>query len=461
MPSKRDRPSGLRVATFACDATPPIGSPLGYGLVPPALSVTDRLSARGIVLTGSGDPIVLCAVDWIGIAGSGHRNWRRVLADAAGTATERVVVHALHQHDAPGSDPDAEAIMRRAGLPYRGHDQTFIDSVVDRTRVAVHAALAHTEPVTHVGIGTGEVARVASNRRLLGSDGKVWRNRMSSAPDPALRAAPEGVTDRLARAITLWNDTELVAVLTFYATHPQSHYRERRVSSDFVGLAREHLLQARPGALHVHFCGAAGNVAAGKYNDGSPGLRDELSRRLADGLDAAIAAAEVNKTSVTAADVSWSSVPVALPLAPFLADGGAEARFEVDPRFWVAAEVAWARRARAGDAIEIASLGLGPARTVHLPGEPFVEYQLAASALLPDGFVATAGYGDYGPGYIGTTAAYPQGGYETGYPSRVAPQTESVLFTAIRDVLGAEARPGMAPSDFTDTEPISVPTPHE
>src|SRR6185503_1607929 len=41
------------------------------------------------------------------------------------------------------------------------------------------------------------------------------------------------------------------------------------VSADFVGLARSHREKAEPTWAHVHFNGAGGNVAAGKYNDGS------------------------------------------------------------------------------------------------------------------------------------------------------------------------------------------------
>ena len=43
------------------------------------------LRARGIVLLGAGEPIVLCAVDWIGIANEGHDLFREKLAIAAGT----------------------------------------------------------------------------------------------------------------------------------------------------------------------------------------------------------------------------------------------------------------------------------------------------------------------------------------------------------------------------------------
>jgi len=68
----------------------------------------------------------------------------------------------------------------------------------------------------------------------------------------------------------------------------------------------------------------------------------------------------------------------------------------------------------------------------------FVEYQLAAQKIRPGEFVAMAAYGDYGPGYIGTTIAYAQGGYETGIVSRVAPTVEKVLTDAMRKLLVAE-----------------------
>jgi hypothetical protein len=70
-----------------------------------------------------------------------------------------------------------------------------------------------------------------------------------------------------------------------------------------------------------------------------------------------------------------------------------------------------------------------------MPGELFVEYQLAAQKMRPDSPVLMAGYGDYGPGYIGLAHSYAQGGYETGPVSRVAPEVEDVLMGAMKELL--------------------------
>jgi hypothetical protein len=57
----------------------------------------------------------------------------------------------------------------------------------------------------------------------------------------------------------------------------------------------------------------------------------------------------------------------------------------------------------------------------------------------PDLKVSLAAYGDYGPGYIGTTEAYHQGGYETSQgASNVAPEVEPILMDAMRKLLEAK-----------------------
>ena len=86
--------------------------------------------------------------------------------------------------------------------------------------------------------------------------------------------------------------------------------------------------------------------------------------------------------------------------------------------------------------MELSCLRLGKSRVLHMPGELFVEYQLAAKQMRPGRFIAMAAYGDYGPGYIGTATAYEQGGYETGpRASSVAPGVEDVLLEGMRGLL--------------------------
>lgn len=437
-PAAEEKAAPLKLAVFDVDAMPPRGSALAYDRMRESGELT--LRCRGLVLTGMPQPVVLCTVDWIGIANGTHDAFREALAEAAGTEPDRVAVHVLHQHDAPLSDFTAGEILRSSGQESAVFDELFTRDVIGRAAQALKAALPAAQPVTHAGMATAEVREVASNRRIFGPDGKVRAFRATATKDPALRAEPEGVIDPLVSVLGFWNGERPLAALSYYATHPQSYYRTGIANPDFPGIARFLRQQQAEVPLHLHFTGAGGNIGAGKYNDGSPANRAVLANRLADGMMRAWQAVE--KQPVTAADVGWSVRAVALPPAPHLKEEDLLAAIKSgNPRaggiLGAAMQLAWLRRCRAGVRIPITCLKVGRyARVLHLPGELFVEYQLAARRLRPDCRVAMAAYGDYGPGYIGTTAAYAEGGYETQPTSSfVAPEVEPVLMQAIRELL--------------------------
>jgi hypothetical protein len=435
LPAAEER---LKIAVFEADVTPPLGAPLCDSLVPPAKEIVDKLLARGVVLLSADKPIVLCALDWVGTGNSGYDQFRGALANAAGTTPERVAVHCLHQHDAPGCDFAADELLIPHGLGNKLFDVPFARTAIQRTADALKASLANARVVTEVGYGKGKVEQVASNRRVLGSDGKVKYVRFSSTKDEQIRAEPEGIIDPFVHLLSFWNGDKPVVSLTYYATHPQSYYGQGGVSCDFPGLARGLRDKEQPEVFHVHFDGAGGNVTAGKYNDGAPENRPVLARRLADGMKAAFEGTK--KYPIKASKVSWKVNPVSLPVAAHLDIAAlrqtiADEKAELKARLRAARDLAWAARPAAGFKIDISCLTLGPIAVLHMPGELFVEYQLAAQKMRPDAPVLMAAYGDYGPGYIGLAHSYSQGGYETGPVSRVAPEVEEVLMGAMREVL--------------------------
>lgn len=431
--ARADEP--LKVGVFAVDASPPIGSPMAYD---PTREIVHPLSCRGVVLIGEGDPIVLCAVDWIGIGNDGHREFRKALAGAAGTGTQRVSVHALHQHDAPHCDFSADRLLAAYRINREVFDADFARDVMARAAKAVRVAVAEARPVTHLGQGEARVEKVASNRRILGPDGQVQYVRYTACADPKIRDKPVGTIDPMLKLISLWDGDKPIVALTYYATHPQSYYRTGGANPDFPGIARD-LRQKATGVPHVHFNGAGGNIGAGKWNDGSHENRQILADRVAEGMARAWEA--TRKEPITAADLGWESMALALPVSPHLDEKRLLAVLESDSapvreRSEAANDLVWLRRCRAGDTIDVGCLRLKRSRVLHLPGELFVEYQLAAQGLRPHLFVAMAAYGDYAPGYIGTEVAYSQGGYETGPKvSLVSPSVERVLMEAIKRLL--------------------------
>ena len=198
----------IKIAVFQSDATPPLGSPLCHGGVKPAKKIVAPLSTRGIVILGAEKPVVLCAVDWVCISGNGHDFWRKVLAESAGTTVERVTVHTIHPHDAPGHIFSSEDLADLKDTADMTQDTAFAESAVRKAAEALKASLATAKPVTHYGYGKAKVSQVASNRRILGSDGRVAHMRWSSCPDKALRDLPEGLIDPWLQNLSFWNGEE-------------------------------------------------------------------------------------------------------------------------------------------------------------------------------------------------------------------------------------------------------------
>ena len=243
----------LKIAVFEADVTPPLGTPLCDALVMPAKEIVDPLSARGIILFTSEKPIVLCAVDWVGVGNSGHTAFRNALAKAAGTSRERVCVHCLHQHDAPGCDFEADELLAKHGLGGKLFDPAFARKAIERVARAVEKATKNPRTVTHLGVGKAKVVDVASSRRVMGPDGKVKFVRYSSTKDAKIRAEPEGLIDPFVQALVFFNGDTPISILTYYATHPQSYYGKGGVSCDFPGLARNRCEREAGWPMQIHF----------------------------------------------------------------------------------------------------------------------------------------------------------------------------------------------------------------
>jgi len=427
---------GLRIAPFRFDVSPPVGHPLCGGWITPVVDHEDALEAIGFVLTGAGKPIVVCAVDWTGILNEAHVAWRTALAEAAGTTPDRVAVQCVHQHDAPFVCLHGERLCAEQNDGLRNVDMGFFHECLSRARAAVKTAVPRA--VTHVAQGEGRVEKVAGNRRLLlGPDGKVAKMRGSSCRDPELIALPEGLIDPMLKTVVFYDGSEKIVACHYYATHPMSHYGKGHVSSDFVGLARKQRQKEEPGCAHIYFTGGAGNVAAGKYNDGSPEARVQLTQRVYEG----IVASEKSLAPQPVGAVSWKTHDLLPELNPLFTEERERAlltnkKYSPANRIRPAMRIAWIQRIANRVPIVLSALHVGGVSLLHLPAESFVEYQLRAQQIGAGRFVATAAYGDGGPWYIPVKEEYPKGGYEVSV-ANCADSVDDALTRGIREILQA------------------------
>jgi hypothetical protein len=423
-----------QLATFAADVTPPDGHPLCGGWIEPVRGVDDPLKALGVVLLGMDMPIVLCALDWCGTRNDAYEAWRSALAEAAGTSIHRVAVQTVHPHNAPFADIEAQKLLDGVNGPPL-LDLKWHAKAVKDTAEALKASLKKAVPFTHVGVGAAKVDQVASNRRIV-VDGKAKFSRTSATKSQEVRDYPEGLIDPMLRTLSFWDGPKALAALHYYATHPMSYYGDGRVSADFCGLARQKLQDENPNTFQIYFTGCAGNVTAGKYNDGAKANRPILRDRMYEGMK--LAFKSTRRLAVDGWD--WRVEPVKLlprrepsfgeeMSKRALADEKAiKAR-----RGNAALQLAWLKRLDRPIDITCLDFG-GKIFVLHLPGEPFIEFQLAAQKLRREQTVLVAGYGDDGPGYLPTAKAYLEGGYEPGV-ALSSPDTEATLLKAMAKLL--------------------------
>ena len=426
----------LHLAPFRFDVTPPMGHSLCGGWIKPVVGVDDELEAIGFVLLGAGKPIVFCAVDWTGLLNEAHVEWRTALAEAAGTTPDRVAVHCVHQHNAPFACLEAEQIVLAQKVLPHIVELDYYRECLDRGRQAIQEGLTKTRPVTHIGYGQGKVEQVASNRRVSrDAEGRINKMRGSSCKDEKLIALPEGLIDPWLKTVAFYDRDQKIAACHYYATHPMSYYGDGRVSSDFAGLARKQRQIDEPDCLHVYFTGCAGNIAAGKYNDGSEAARVTLTRRMYEG----IVRSEENLKREPIDQLVWRTADLLPPARSNLSAEALEKQIDDDSNSVVQRNrpsymLSWLRRLEKKTPIVLSSLQVNDVSLLHLPAESFIEYQLRAQELAPSRFVATAAYGDGGPWYIPVEEEYPNGGYEVSV-AFCDPKIDPLMTTGIQELI--------------------------
>ncbi|WP_417750082.1 hypothetical protein [Rosistilla oblonga] len=405
-------PDQLRLATFAADITIPLGHRC-MGVLPiKAQRIEDPLEARGMVLLGSGKPVVIVALDWCEVRNGAYDQWRDQLAAAANTDRNRVMVCSLHQHDAPVTDSGAQALLDSVGMQGELYDVAFHADCIARVSDAVRTAIASAQPLTDVAASEAKVAQIASNRRVEYPDGRVGYNRGSRMdPKSAEAESDAGEIDPFLKSIHFYNGDRELATLTSYATHPMSYYGRGGVTADFVGMARRRRQLDTEGSMQIYLTGCSGDVTAGKYNDGAPATRGILADRLYRAMVEAAAAAK--RQSITEYDFRCGELQLPFHEGEEFTKEAMTAVLQDDTasekaRILAAMGLSSLERLET-QPIDLPCLDLGIAQIVLLPGEAFVGYQLMAQRLRPDSFVMAVGFGESWTGYIPTKRAFDEG----------------------------------------------------
>lgn len=324
--------------------------------------------------------------------------------DKYGIDSVSVCAHAIHNHASP-------PIIKREVEKEEHFDQEYADFFISQTVAVVGDAISKLEPA-NLRYCEDVCSSVAINRRPVESDGKVHRN----APNN------KGLVDFKVRVVAIDSVARKkpIVILAEYASHPvvtATIY----LGGEYPSFFRKHVEDKFPGVTAMFLQGCAGNIRIQILNEkrtdwvkGAPKDADRFGFDLADAAERAVTKQQ------------WDEVvgPIETEFAMIDAPLKEESSSKTLP-FRI-------------QAFRIGAKSKKPFILLALGAEVFIEYGLELESRLQPANTIVIGYANAMAGYLPTTQAIYQGGYEPNswrewwyaLPGPYAPEVESVILNA-------------------------------
>jgi neutral ceramidase len=383
----------FRAGAAKADITP--ASPqwlMGYN-ARKSTGVLDRIYHRVVVMESGGQEFALVASDLCLFSPTVYDEAARDVERETGIPRVRFWWSVTHTHAAPEvGPPDVyKALLGRSDHEY---DREYTALVKEALVQAVKEARGKMAPA-RIAIGQG-VSMANINRRAKDVDGTV-----------SLGLNPDGPADRQIGVIRIEReDGAPVALIANYAIHGTVMSGQNLlISGDAPGTVSLYLEQ-KLGAPVLFVNGAAGNLAPiySVYADAKSGHLSQFRVLLGDKVSAAVAGLGRATGDVT---ISASELAIATPQRVELPDELRAYRGVLPVRFW-----------RINDTLLWSA-----------PVELFCEIAVAVRAQSPFAHTFYFGYTNGWLGYLPTSVAFAEGGYE--------PKTSVFTEKAERDLTDA------------------------
>ena len=440
---KKTSTQALRAGAARVDITPPVGTHLSgaeFGQRRPARSVMDPLYTKAIVFEAGDRRVCIVTLDVTIITGDYTQRIRGAISETTGIAPDAIMVHATQTHSAPSLgyfmlDPDFPLEVTLETEYLFGAESAYSAFAADAAVRAAVSAVANLQPA-RIGLGRGILGGIAFNRRGVRRDGTVLMPKPLGRENQPLGITElcylEGPIDPEVGVLCVQaTDMKPLVFLLHYTCHPVNVYGHSEtyhaVSADWPG-AWARNLQDRfgEGCVPLVLNGCCGNI--NPWHPFDPDCRPDHRRQ---GRELAGMSERViyNMSFEESAVLDWCVEHLGLPYRAIPPERRQEVKKilgqdpqpprgadgEVDPRWFTAAStrsVEICREREAAYPYEIQVFRVGDLAVVGLPGEPFVEGQLAIKTQSAAPYAFPAHLISHYVGYLPTREAYSRGGHE-------------------------------------------------
>ena len=452
----------IRAGTSMTDISPKAGTHLGgsgFGEHRPATTILDPLYAKALIIESGDRRICFLNLDVIVVTEEYTRQIREGAGQRFDLEPNAIMVHPTQSHSAPAvgnlmMDPDFPLDLPPELEYLRGSESFYCDMVVEKSLEVIGKAQANLRPV-QFGAASGLRDRLAFNRRGVMRDGSI------SMPHPGiaeLRYLEGPIDPEVGVCCFRTLEMEMVAMLLHYTCHPVNVFGTpstyHAISSDWPGIWTKHMQDAYgEGCVPLVLNGCCGNV-----NPWDPFDPDFVSDHRRMGADLAEMSRRIIPSITDFRDeavVDWRlrQVPLSYREVPrermeevnrILAENPTPRWKEDDPStvdpdwFWAAStkSIEYCRKRSPKFLYEVQAFRIGDAAFVGLPGEPFVEGQLALKIASPAYPTYVAHMTSHYVGYLPTREAAVKGGHEANfhytYWAKLAPDSlDTVVDNAV------------------------------
>lgn len=424
--------SEVLVGAGRVDITPAMGIQIagGIGMHRPTEEIRGRLYADALVIRSQGKTICMVSAPPTNISRRFADSIRAECAALLATSPDAVAIHVTQSHSSPAVgdnlifDPSpripADLAWVYGGDP--NYNGPFHRGVVE----AVKQAQASLRPAT-ARAGRAVDSRIAFNRRFILRDGSAAMHPGTCNPNVL---QPEGPADPEIGMVIFDDDSgKAIAALLHFTCHPCHGYGKRWIHPDWPGAWGEAVRsQLGSGCIPVVMNGFCGNVHHQDHLHPTQHLHDTIEN-MTGLLMEATTRAVATLQPIAIDDVRFVSrrFPVPWRVPAKEEHAAATALLQAHPApYWVNGEIPWdwilavgmeqhVERCKTSHSysFEAQILRAGDVGMIAMPGEPFVEGQLALKLRSPIPYLFCSHASNDNPGYFPTRKAYEGKGYET------------------------------------------------
>ena len=419
--------------------TPPLGTPLGGNVRDKgSQGIHDDIYAKALVLNDGKKEIAFVSCALIAVTKVMVENIRQIVEKRCTIPQENILVCAFHTHSGPATGPIFSEV-----------NESYLNSLPEKIASSICQAKENLKKV-RIRFASGEEKALPHNRRMKMKNGTLRMNWEDLPLDEIDK--PAGPVDPEVGVIIIEElNGKMMAILINYTCHPAILAGDNfLISEDYPGYSMR-LLEKEMGALCLFTNGATGNINHINIFDPQQRRGFYEAERLGTILGKKVLSIIPLTKPISVEELKIIREEIELPLRRIPDSEIEKARKLVQGRkiekislidglseeVYAEQILTLGKISEKNLSSEIQVVSLGDIGLVSIPGELFVEYGLEIKKKSPFSHTFIIGYANDYVGYIPTSKAFKEGGYEvrTGAASKLDPKTGGIISKRVLEML--------------------------